>query len=661
MPETREWNPMINQMILGAETRDNGRERMRSQGRSTRHGVPGAENGNGSIGGSAGASSQTAFLPSPLDGADIPADRMGTTPLSPPPASGRERPEELHSSGLGLNAAHPEAGFVKGIRSARRSQWAVYLMMGALSTAATRESGAAGPTPGPDRFPPYDLNEVKSWTSVHVRVDVARVLHTVSETAYHGINFVALWNPTGASSGTVQAVSQMGMHLIRFPGGCPAHWYDWKDPLATGWTRITPQVAWGLAKAGGARMIFQTNTANDGTGTNKSTGQVYRFDSSGRHAADWVQYCQAEGIEVAFWEIGNEPEVDAPASVKAAHSQEAIYAWYNTKYREHVEAMRIADPKARFLGPASCNVWFWQAKGNLARFLKAHGNRTGSGLADAISVHWYPEGGSGPWEQRRGVAQDWASHMSFLRKTIAQHDTRALPVYVTEWNWGAGDKNDSGQWLANALGTADVIGMFLRTGVAGHAFFCLQKIRRNWGVLATRNDGRPENDAAPTYYALVLASRLGGEVIEVSNSADERHVLSAYATRRTKGPLAVMMINKGHRPLKVEVGMEGAHPAGTRARVYTLEGVTSGATRPQYDHGIDPPPIVGNPLDTDVVFNGVVRPNPSRNPLPGPRSMALGAQGPIVVPMPPYAITLVEMDVRDSSNRSRPSSRSQSP
>jgi len=27
--------------------------------------------------------------------------------------------------------------------------------------------------------------------------------------------------------------------------------------------------------------------------------------------------------------------------------------------------------------------------------MKAHGNREGTGLVDAVSLHWYPDGGAG--------------------------------------------------------------------------------------------------------------------------------------------------------------------------------------------------------------------------------------------------------------------------
>ena len=106
-------------------------------------------------------------------------------------------------------------------------------------------------------------------------------------------------------------------------------------------------------------MVFQTNTATNKEDRNNDTGQAFRFDNSAAHQAAWVKFCQNQGIEVAFWEIGNEPEMDAPQEHK--QSQEAVYAWYNRVFREQAEALKNADPRVRIMGPAATNTWFWWA------------------------------------------------------------------------------------------------------------------------------------------------------------------------------------------------------------------------------------------------------------------------------------------------------------
>ncbi|MEI8243048.1 MAG: glycoside hydrolase family 44 protein [bacterium] len=489
-------------------------------------------------------------------------------------------------------------------------------------------------------------------TPVRVDIDAGTVLHTVDERSFHGINFVALWNDTGDAPGAVQAFSRMGQGLVRFPGGCPCEWYDWKDPLASGFSTLTPDAAWRFAKAGGARMIFQTNIANDGGGTNKTTRAPYTFDSSGAHAAGWVNSAREAGIGVAFWEIGNEPEMDAPGPHKK--SQEAVYAWYNAKFEEQARAIRKADPKARIMGPAACNTWFWWHEKNLEKFMKAHGNKAGSGLVDAVSLHWYPEGSAGTWAQKRGTAQEWVACMDYIRRTLRQYDTRDLPVYITEWNWGAGDKTDGARRLSNALGVADCLGMFLRTGVAGQTFFCLQKIDRGWGVLAMKQDCRPQNSASPTYYALALASQLGGAVLATTNSADEANVLSAYATRKKNGSLQVMLINKSNGVIPVQLAFRGYAPVGRTAAVYTLQGISSvpkeADARPgeagaagkgcNASGGLTAPAGKDPINDTEVVVNGARSPELEAGAFLKPATLRI--QTPVVAhAVPPCSLTVL--------------------
>lgn len=449
---------------------------------------------------------------------------------------------------------------------------------------------------------------VSSMAAEAIKIEVVddKVIHTADET-FSGTNFCALWNPTGASPGTMKAFSQMGLKLLRFPGGVVCQWWDWKDPLNTGWTEITADHAWTMAKAGGAKMMFQTNIAGH-TWTNKKTNVKGTFDASGAHAAAWLKVCREKGVEVAWWEIGNEPEMDAPDSlVKNKQDQNAVMAWYNDKFKEHAEALKKVDPKARVLGPVSTNTWFWWAQHNLDKFLKVHGNKEGSGLADGVSLHWYPEGGTDVWEKRRGAAQEWTSCMKYIKETIAKLDSRPLPLYITEWSWGGGDKHQRNGEYGNALGTADIIGMFLRTGVAGHTHFTLQRLSSNWGVLAMKGDLKPENEPSPAYFALAMCSQLGQQALEVKNSADERNVFAAYATRDKQGGVQVLLINKSGEAQQVELAFTVFKPSGKDVKVYSLK------------------PAHGKVTDRDAIYNEQAGVKPAEAELPKPGTIKPGA------------------------------------
>jgi hypothetical protein len=463
---------------------------------------------------------------------------------------------------------------------------------------------------------------------INIKVDDTKVLFTVSEN-FHGTNLCALWNDTCDSPEATKAFSQMGAKLLRFPGGCPCEWYDWKEPLATGWTPLTPEKAWKFAGAGGASMVFQTNIANDSGGKNKTTGDAYKFDSSAEHQAEWAAWALEKKVKVAFWEIGNEPEMDAPGQFKK--SQADIFKWYNAKFEDQARAIKKADPAAKVMGPASTNTWFWWHENNIEKFMKAEGNKAGPGLVDAVSIHWYAEAGAGAWNQRRGTAQEWAKCMEFLRGVIDANDSRKLPLYITEWNWGAGDKNPSARYLSTALGNADCVGMFLRTGVAGHTHFCLQKVDHGWGVLGLKKDCVAESAPAPTYFALAMASRLWGKVLTVANPSDEKNVLSAYATKNENGSVDVMLINKSESQQTVNLSFQSFKPKSAEMNVYSLKGAGGKAT------------------DSSVVYNDAASPTPGKSELPGPKSMPASTLKHVLEPL---SMVVLEFDpVKDDKQK----------
>jgi hypothetical protein len=92
-----------------------------------------------------------------------------------------------------------------------------------------------------------------------VTVDYNTVVRTLAAD-FHGVNYVAYWDSVQGSTGSREALRRSGgVKWIRFPGGAPADWYDWGNPLADGWSSTTPLALWNYANPVGAKVIFQTN------------------------------------------------------------------------------------------------------------------------------------------------------------------------------------------------------------------------------------------------------------------------------------------------------------------------------------------------------------------------------------------------------------------
>ena len=75
-----------------------------------------------------------------------------------------------------------------------------------------------------------------------ITVDYNTVVRTLAAD-FHGVNYVAFWDNSQGSTGSREALRRAGgVKLVRFPGGAPADWYDWANPLADGWSSTSPQI-----------------------------------------------------------------------------------------------------------------------------------------------------------------------------------------------------------------------------------------------------------------------------------------------------------------------------------------------------------------------------------------------------------------------------------
>lgn len=217
-------------------------------------------------------------------------------------------------------------------------------------------------------------------------VDYNTVVRTLAP-EFNGVNYVAYWDSIQGSTGSREALRRSGgVKLVRFPGGAPADWYDWANPLADGWSSTSPLNLWNYASPIGAKVIFQTNPTSN-----------HNNNPSGTHAADWVTYCVNNNIQVALWEIGNEPDLNLVNDWDFAAMQ-----WYFDKFNEQAPAMRARLPGTKVAGPVGANAWFWWGRHSLEMFLQRCGNN-----ADAISLHWYYTGGDPTYDQIKVAAQNW--------------------------------------------------------------------------------------------------------------------------------------------------------------------------------------------------------------------------------------------------------------
>ena len=91
---------------------------------------------------------------------------------------------------------------------------------------------------------------------------------------------------------------------------------------------------------------------------------------------------------------------------------------------------------------------------------------------------------------------------------------------------------------------------------------------------------------------------MGPQVLNVTNPADEKNVLSAYATKKADGSIQVLLINKSDQPQNVTLAFDGSGRRATTLHAYRLRGINNQIS------------------DTEVIYNGVASPAPATHTTP---------------------------------------------
>lgn len=460
--------------------------------------------------------------------------------------------------------------------------------------------------------PAYTAYTFPASSIDRVVVDTAKVQRTIPKD-FFGINYVAFWDSSAGSAASARALRQTPIRTVRFPGGAPADWYDWQDPYYKGWSHTSPLQLWHWARSFGARhVLFSTNYQGN---IPKPAGKSYAVNSP-RNAAAWVAFNKRHGITAAM-EVGNEEDLKT-----LNQPDDPAYAPYIAAFNAQAKAMHRVDARVQVLGPVGTNEYYWWTRDGLGMFLARAGNRTGTDQVNGVSLHFY-KGSS--WFDSKGVAQYWLSSTGpwrAIQTAIRAHDTRRLPVYITEWNSGPSDSNNAfTPTIGHALVVSDMLGAFAQSGVAGEDYFDLHGAS-GWGLLYGPNESRPVDTPTPTYYAMALWNQMGNTVLRLQQSDDPANVMSAYATKSRDGSVQVLVANKRPTSRTVRIAFQGQTPAGHSLQVYSLRGAT-------------------NSVDgLDTVYDGVGMPSPQHH-LPGPRRLGIVRGSTASYTLPPYSAAVL--------------------
>lgn len=435
--------------------------------------------------------------------------------------------------------------------------------------------------------------------AVNVSVAPGQSLAAVPRTAI-GING-STYDASLLDSAVPRLLRNVGISLVRVPGGTESDEYDWKtntDVIFGNKEAVDfSQFMSVIRKAGAQAMV----TVDYGTGN--TIGQQDGTGETGPQvAADWVRFANVtHHYNVKYWEIGNEVygngtfganwEPDAscqtasgmPVTLGSEPSQTfgCGPAAYAANVKQYIAAMKAVDPRISVgvVLTASGAPNNWPDGVTNAQSPQSWNQTVLSALGSEIGfadVHWYPQNPSnvtppGPTDAGLLAAtQQIPQSVSALRAEFAEWTGRAsIPIMITETNSVSSNvgkqslsvvnalylEQDYLTWLENGVQNVDwwqIHNGIVTSGDNGPGLFG-SATYGDYGVLSDASCGTtptgtkicepPAETPFAAYYGLQLLSHFiqPGDVLVSATSSQS--LVQTYAVRTRDGRLRVMVVN----------------------------------------------------------------------------------------------------------------------
>lgn len=183
-----------------------------------------------------------------------------------------------------------------------------------------------------------------------IEVDAGRVLHPISRDLF-GTNVEWRWNANflwdeardAPDPEMLRLTREMGVTLIRYPGGLYSDFYRWRQGIGPRSQR--PEVVHEPGRDDRSRILFGTDEAlafADSVGAELLI-TVNAGSGTPEEAADWVRYVNREGLRVRYWEVGNELYIRDESPISKAVTIDPTT--YTDRFLKFAAAMREADPR----------------------------------------------------------------------------------------------------------------------------------------------------------------------------------------------------------------------------------------------------------------------------------------------------------------------------
>ncbi|HEX2950868.1 MAG TPA: hypothetical protein VHV83_15095 [Armatimonadota bacterium] len=343
--------------------------------------------------------------------------------------------------------------------------------------------------------------------------------------SYSSVTGGGLWNPSTASP-VPQALTfstDVGMKMLRFPGGCLAHNYNWKN--AVGPVANRPNFTFGIdefiayCRTVGAEPVI---TVSDYTGTAQDAADLVEYlnapaDANHPWAQNRALWGHTQPFNVRYFELGNETYHGNHNMVPAVtYTPQQYVTWFN----QYVLSMRAIDPTIQ-LGAVLDNSLVensaWDATvipgvGSQADFFVAHLYAVGCGFTpttDQVPRLMQACMASGDQFEKR---------IADYKQQILNCTGRNIPIAATEFNASFVQDNPAPYRFSLGAGlfSADLIRIMLKEESNILMANYWQFINGYWGLVKTTTTPAKK---MPAYYLFRLwAQHFGTQLVPVDVS-----------------------------------------------------------------------------------------------------------------------------------------------
>jgi alpha-L-arabinofuranosidase len=331
-------------------------------------------------------------------------------------------------------------------------------------------------------------------------------------------------NTRGIRNDVVEALKAVKVPNVRWPGGCFADQYHWRDGIGTPEERKSRiNVSWGGAPE---PNTFGTHEFFDFIALIGSDAFISANVGSGtvQESADWLEYLTATGsslaeerarnghpepYDVAFWGIGNEVwGCGGPFTAEEYITELKKFATFTNNYNPDVNTQFVA------VGPDSYDEYSF---GYAEAIMEAWANKTWTWNIQGLSLHKYTRGGWPPVIPATDF--DEIQYAAVIRETLEMDqfiaDNRAImdkfdpdtevSILVDEWGtWYAPTEGTNPGFLQQQNSQRDAIvaalnfNIFARHAERVHGANIAQMINVLQAMIHTENE---KMVLTPTYHA----------------------------------------------------------------------------------------------------------------------------------------------------------------